>query len=447
MLGSTSGPRSMIAPFIRKCKHCGVRFVYFSPRNMRRSKELASKLGLEMGWNCAISLRPLHGQEHDEHRMISSYADWDVNAKLPHGVEEIRRHVADVDNVPLLVSLFTDSTEDSTKSMVEIFKENSDTVLVLGCSHVSRNIKIFGSSDVSVGVDTVEEEDGDCNDPGVREAMRFAREVITRDCFFNIEISSLPHLHDIIAVSRASLEAAISAVQFAITCGLSLSILGFLCLCAPKSPEVFIDGGGAVLYLLLLVPALAVGISFSDGDSKSMRRCPVKDDPASAPFSGRNELAKRSLGVLSRAGMNAVGSFAVGLLATVGGEGKDGKAATMLLVELCLCSTVGAFGSLYRADVFWVEVGWRSNAVFLGVTAISLMVCLVVTFVAVEPSKVGGGEAGSAVLWPIFSLWPVLTLMIGELVFKRDIEKVIFDRAALLRRLEFETRLGMWSPR
>lgn len=88
--------------------------------------------------------------------------------------------MADVDNVPLLVSLFTDSTEDSTKSMVEIFKEDSDTVLVLGCSHVSRNIKIFGSSDVSVGVDTVEEEDGDCNDPGVREAMRFAREVITR---------------------------------------------------------------------------------------------------------------------------------------------------------------------------------------------------------------------------------------------------------------------------
>ena len=107
-------------------------------------------------------------------------------------------------------------------------------------------------------------------------------------------------------MSRASLEAAISAVQFAITCGLSLSILGFLCLCAPNSPEVFIDGGGAVLYLLLLVPALAVGISFSDGDSKSMRRCPVKDDPTSV-FSGRNELAKRSLGVLSRAGMNAAG--------------------------------------------------------------------------------------------------------------------------------------------
>ena len=140
-------------------------------------------------------------------------------------------------------------------------------------------------------------------------------------------------------------------------------------------------------------------------------------------------------------------SFAVGLLATVGGDGKDGKAAAMLLLELCLCSTVGAFGSLYRADVFWVEVGWRANAVFLGVTAVILTVCFLVILVAVKPSKVGGGEAGSAILWPIFSLWPVFTLMIGELVFKRGIEKVIFDRAALLRRLEFETRLGMWSPR
>jgi len=91
LLGSTSGPRKEIVPFITKSNSAGIRFVYFSPRNMRRSKELASKLGLEMGWNCAISLRALEeNQDHDEHRMISAYADWDVNAKLPHGIEEIR---------------------------------------------------------------------------------------------------------------------------------------------------------------------------------------------------------------------------------------------------------------------------------------------------------------------------------------------------------------------
>ena len=35
----------------------GIRFVYASPYNYRRTKRLASKMGLETDWNCAISLR------------------------------------------------------------------------------------------------------------------------------------------------------------------------------------------------------------------------------------------------------------------------------------------------------------------------------------------------------------------------------------------------------
>lgn len=57
----------------------GVRFVYFSPRNMKRSKPVAEKIGISFDWNCAISLRDLdEAQKHDPHRHISSYADWDV---------------------------------------------------------------------------------------------------------------------------------------------------------------------------------------------------------------------------------------------------------------------------------------------------------------------------------------------------------------------------------
>lgn len=115
---------------------------------MRRSKELASQMGIDVAWNCAISLRPLdEGEEKDEHRMTSDYADWNVKARLPHvsliicvdfgfrfaysfsyiisqhtlstkGVEDVKRHLQDVDNVPLLVSLFTDVTKRSTCEMV-----------------------------------------------------------------------------------------------------------------------------------------------------------------------------------------------------------------------------------------------------------------------------------------------------------------------------------------
>ena len=85
---------------------------------MRLTKEIASQMGIDIAWNAAISLRPLEDGEEDQHRMISNYADWDINAKLPHGIESVRRHLREVDNVPLLVSIYTDTNLKSTREMV-----------------------------------------------------------------------------------------------------------------------------------------------------------------------------------------------------------------------------------------------------------------------------------------------------------------------------------------
>jgi hypothetical protein len=41
-----------------------------------------------------------------------------VNARLPHGVEDVKRHLEEVDNVPLLVSIYTDVTKKTTAEMV-----------------------------------------------------------------------------------------------------------------------------------------------------------------------------------------------------------------------------------------------------------------------------------------------------------------------------------------
>ena len=120
ILGSLVIPRQEIQGLLSTLQDAGVRFVYFSPRNMRRMKEIASQMGIDVAWNCAISLRPLDAGEEDPHRMVSTYADWDVNAKLPHGIESVRRHLEEVDNVPLLVSLFTDVTKQSTREMVRM---------------------------------------------------------------------------------------------------------------------------------------------------------------------------------------------------------------------------------------------------------------------------------------------------------------------------------------
>jgi hypothetical protein len=131
----------------------GVRFVYFSPRNMRRSKPVAEKIGIQFDWNCAISLRDLDSvNEHDPHRYISQYADWDVHARMPHGVESIKKHLQEVDNVPILVSLYTDATPKTIQQMVEVFHNYGEIVLTIGSSYRAHNQYIFNSSDVAVAI-------------------------------------------------------------------------------------------------------------------------------------------------------------------------------------------------------------------------------------------------------------------------------------------------------
>jgi magnesium-transporting ATPase (P-type) len=120
---------------------------------MRRSKKIAEKIGLNTDWNCAISLRDLEGtSKHDPFRIISKYADWDVQAQMPHGIAAIRKHLYEVDNVPLLVSLFTDATPETVTEMVRIFRGFGETVLTIGSAFRCSNHSVFNEADVSISI-------------------------------------------------------------------------------------------------------------------------------------------------------------------------------------------------------------------------------------------------------------------------------------------------------
>lgn len=51
---------------------------------------------------------------------------------MPHGIEAIRQHLLTVDNVPLLVSLFSDAVPETVEDMLGIFREYGETVLAIG---------------------------------------------------------------------------------------------------------------------------------------------------------------------------------------------------------------------------------------------------------------------------------------------------------------------------
>ncbi|XP_042571911.1 transmembrane protein 94-like [Cyprinus carpio] len=158
-----------------------IRFVYFSSEEEVRSKVFAEKMGLETGWNCHISLQsesfpldpdnveePVTEEEEDillrdsvRERAESRATEHDGacliedlnRAKLPKGIENVRPHLENIDNVPLLVPLFTDCTSQTECEMVCIMQDYGEVVCCLGSSQNINNNEIFLQSDISIALD------------------------------------------------------------------------------------------------------------------------------------------------------------------------------------------------------------------------------------------------------------------------------------------------------
>ena len=129
--------------FIEDLRLAGIRFVYFSATRERESKgnvtflcffvqlshflAFAERLGLETDWNSCILL-----SSGDQTTGTGYIYDHDIKTKLPRGVENIRPHLKEVDDIPLHVSLFADCSTRSICEMIKIFQENGEIVCCLG---------------------------------------------------------------------------------------------------------------------------------------------------------------------------------------------------------------------------------------------------------------------------------------------------------------------------
>lgn len=76
-----------------------------------------------------------------------------VLGKSCRGIDEIRPHIEAVDDVPLLVPLFSGCTPASTASMIDIMQEHGRVVCCFGSSMNSFNAQAFAQADMSVAFD------------------------------------------------------------------------------------------------------------------------------------------------------------------------------------------------------------------------------------------------------------------------------------------------------
>ena len=139
-------PKSHVRDLIEELNPSSIRFCYFSPKEERPSKAFAERLGLETDWNSYLLL------SNPEETNIGYQEEHDIKAKLPRGITAIKEHLKEVDDIPLHVSLFAESSPTSITEMLALFQEYGESVACIGSCLNSRFLPCFATSDISIGL-------------------------------------------------------------------------------------------------------------------------------------------------------------------------------------------------------------------------------------------------------------------------------------------------------
>jgi len=242
--------------------------------------------------------------------------DMSNRAKLPRGIENIRPHLEQVDNVPLQVSLFTDCSAEATRQMLDIMQSYGEIVVCLGSSASNANADIFLQADCSIAVEPLYpqvcqdvdayteaniqhnklmwqrqsgkskgNDDEELLEGGLQGcAMQSPAHTIS-PLYLSRLLNSLPcsiavcrddplSLVAIIELSRRFSLGLWNCIQYWACCAGSISILNVLCACLSLPPLLTPLLG---IYLMCVpVPLIAISLAHIDVDPKIMNRATSK---------------------------------------------------------------------------------------------------------------------------------------------------------------------------
>lgn len=367
---------------------------------------------------------------------------------------------------------------------VEIFQDYNDTVIAIGLSHLPWNGGIFSTADIAVGIDVLTERLDDL--PSSRLncfaerptqyvsplEVEFASAIASHSCAFRFRgIKSLSHLSDIIEQGRSSLDAAISAAIFLIAGCLAFSFFILLSVCTASITLPYVPVLGSVIYLLILLPGMGLALALSDGDSDTMQRVPPKNDQ-NITF-GRNEGRRLYSMVALKAIPPAVlpqilyliafGELVIAFdpqvlndcpgatswvdvircdaLRDYSGPARI-SSGILVWAEFVFCIAIISSGFVHRFITVKAQPPWDHNTAWVFIVIAVLVVTTIYVSVAVEDGT------ASALPWFYYLLavvMPFLCLIWNECLKLEDGKQE--RRAEKLRRLQFETRLGAWSPK
>jgi len=351
----------------------------------------------------------------------------------------------------------------------------------VGVSHLGRNDGIFALSDIAIGVDTMLPVDKACDQIGtprlsdsflLAAEINFASSIASRSCAFRLrEVRLIGHLSSIIEEGRAAFDAAVAASIFVLYGFVTYAMYVLFAVCTPSVVIPFLSTFGSVCFLQITLPFLGFSIAMGRGDVDIMSRVPAKNDAASVH--ARKQQRQACLAIVLKAlppailpqllHMPVFGELILALdpdeveqhcagsnhwvqivrchgLREYTGHARV-IAGVLTLLTMVLCVTVSSAGFLSKLELLQQQNPVKRNAVWcFTVTILIAMVTLY--FVLSVHTEL------SALSWYIHVLTgtlPFFCLAWVELV--KMAERKLEIRLEKLRRLQFETRLGAWSPK
>ncbi|XP_045478027.1 transmembrane protein 94 isoform X2 [Harmonia axyridis] len=208
--------------------------------------------------------------------------DMSNRAKLPRGIDKIRPHIELIDNVPLLVSLFTDCTPSATREMLHIMQDYGEIVCIMGSVSNCDNTGIFMQADANVAVEPIYPQV--CQKRLVSipyegvSPMDLARHLNSLPCSLCIKREDPINLYHLIMESRHFVTSIWNAVQFWVCCCATVTGIQIACSIA-LIPSPFTTG--QVLWLSsIVIPILSASLIALPVDAEVMKRPLGKNDLA-----------------------------------------------------------------------------------------------------------------------------------------------------------------------
>ncbi|CAG9824590.1 unnamed protein product [Phaedon cochleariae] len=406
--------------------------------------------------------------------------DMSNRAKLPRGIDKIRPHIELIDNVPLLVSLFTDCTPDVTKEMLQIMQDYKEIVCIIGSSENCYNAGIFMQADASISIEPLY--------PQVCQKMEVYKKTI--GCLspidFSCELNSIPcslsvkredpfSIYRLIMESRHFVASIWNSGQFWLCCCVALSILQVFAtlLMLPG----LLTTGQVLWFSCIVVPLISISLMFRKMDTNVMKKPQGRMQAVSHWDAG--------IFIIWCYGTKFLTTFVVVLTSFIGILTSHCDQMCMVLPN-CTCAFY--YNPVILTDIVsmggWDENEWtlltarliisfiillhfvvissgfihRNHLIFkrsphsniFWLTSIFILIVIQSVYTIIVYTNIREMQEDNKEfeipLWVIIfaALSPLFVLIVNELVKKQEI--MVNERFLKRARLDFGTKLGMNSP-